>query len=136
MTTILLTLTIGTALAQKSEEAKIKELVTTFVKAGDTYDVVTLDSILDDNYSIVMNRLFGSKTVSVMNKTDYIANIASKTFGGDKRRLEFETITINNNTASVKVKLIGDKAKVVSILLLVQNETGEWFLVGDIPTFI
>lgn len=119
--------------AQKQETAKIMEVITAFSKAGDEYDYKSLDNYLDDNYRVIMNRLFGSKEVVVMPKAVYLAKIKSKEFGGDKRSLSFKDISINGSTASAEVSFVGSKMAFNSIILLAKDEKDAWKLISDVP---
>jgi ketosteroid isomerase-like protein len=118
---------------QENEEKSIKELITNFAKAADKSDAKELATYLDENYRIVMNRLFGSESVSIINKTDYLAKIETKEWGGDKRTVEVHSIVINGATASAHVTLKGEKATFISIFTLIKNAEGEWRLVSDTP---
>ncbi len=102
------------ASAQENEEKGIKTLITNFAKAADNNNVTELETYLDENYRIVMNRLFGSEAVSVISKADYLAKIESKEWGGDKRKVEVHSVTINGNTPSAHVTLKGEKATFIS----------------------
>ncbi len=131
---IMLITMIGTmSYAQKNEEKAIEKVITNFAKAADNNNVTELATYLDENYRIVMNRLFGSESVSIINKTDYLAKIESKEWGGDKRKVEVHSIVVNGNTASAHVSLQGEKATFISIFTLIKNADGEWLLVSDTP---
>jgi len=119
--------------AQKQEKAKIMEVITAFSKAGDEYDYESLDNYLDDNYRVIMNRLFGSKELAVIPKSVYLDKIKSKEFGGDKRSLTFKDITVNGSTASVEVSFVGSKMTFNSIILLAKDEKNTWKLISDLP---
>ena len=80
-----------------------------------------------------MNRLFGSEVVSVMNKTDYLAKIESKEYGGDKRQVEVKSILINGTTASVNVLFKGEKMTFNSIMIMVKDKNDDWKLISDTP---
>ena len=116
------------------EKKKITLLIKNFSKAGDDNSVEELDKLLDNNYRVVMNRLFGSNKVSVLSKEQYLNKIETKVFGGDKRTIEFEDIILNGSTAVAKVVFKGEKATFNSLMTLVQDETGRWKLVSDMPT--
>jgi ketosteroid isomerase-like protein len=122
--------------AQTQETKEIKQVITSFSSAGDRNDAVELEKHLDDNYRIVMNRLFGSKEVSIMPKSAYLEKIRSKEFGGDKREVVIENVLINGNTASAKITFTGAKMKVVSLIFLIKNEEGLWKIVCDLPTIV
>ena len=124
---------LGAGTAQASEVKAIKKTITAFAKAGDRNDAQALGKHLDANYRIVMNRMFGSKEVSVMPREVYLQKIKDKEFGGDKRKLTFEKIVINGPTASAKVVFKGSKMTFVSLITLVRNENGVWQLVNDTP---
>ncbi len=119
--------------AQKEDIQEIKKIIQQFSDAGDEQDFQTLDALLDDNYRIVMNRLFGSKEVSVMPKQAYLSKIKSKEFGGDKREVKIHEVLVNGNTATAKVTLKGQKATFISFLDLVKTENGAWKLISDTP---
>lgn len=133
MMLLILSLLAINAQGQNEPTKLITETITQFAKAGDTYDVQTLDKLLDNNYRVVMNRLFGSADVNIMDKTTYLSNISSKTFGGDTRTIDFQSIEITGNTAFVKVKLKGNKMTVISSMLLVEDQSGSWKIVSDMP---
>lgn len=132
ITTIALFLTLSST-AQSTDEGAIKETIVSFSKAGDMNDANKLATYLDDNYRIVMNRLFGSPEVSVMTKDVYLEKIRTKEYGGDDRKLVFESIVLNGSTASAKVSFIGSNMTFVSMLTLIKNGENEWKLVGDVP---
>lgn len=122
--------------AQDSEVEAIKSVISKFSAAGDANDSEKLATYLDDNYRIVMNQLFGSEVVTVMTKSIYIEKIASKEFGGDKRKVSFGTVFVNGNTANAIVTLRGEKMTTKSIMTLVKNSDGIWNLVSDMPVFL
>lgn len=124
---------VSMGMAQENETAKIKEVISAFSKAGDAQDYKSLDNYLDDNYRVVMNRLFGSQELSVMPKSTYLDKIKSKEFGGDKRSLTFKEITINGSTASAQVSFVGQKMTFNSIILLAKDEKDTWKLISDMP---
>ena len=132
----LLVATILPAQNTKNDMKEIKEVITAFAKAGDTNDTQKLDQYLDSNFRIVMNQLFGSKDVMIVDKSAYMTKIASKEWGGDQRELEFESITINGTSASAKVIMKGSKSTFSSLITLIKNSEGKWKLVGDAPVFI
>lgn len=120
--------------AQKSEVKRIKEVITAFSEAGDKNDGPALEKHLDDNYRVVMNRMFGSKSVATMDKSTYVENVESKVFGGDKRDLSIKKVLINGNVASALVTFKGTKMTVVSVLVLVKGANGVWKIVSDNPS--
>lgn len=119
--------------AQTSDEKAIKQTILEFSKAADTNDADKLATYLDDNFRIVMNRLFGSTEVSVMSKEVYLDKIKTKEFGGEKRKVEIESITLNGATASGKVSFVGTKMTFVSILTLIKDGNNQWKIVSDVP---
>ncbi len=121
---------------QMSDAQSIEKAIIGFSKAGDTYDTEALEKYLDPNYRIIMNQLFGSKELSIMSRNVYLEKIRTKVFGGDNRKLTFNAVLINSNTASVKVTMEGKKATFISILQLLKNSQGEWKLISDMPTVL
>lgn len=119
--------------AQQSDTKAIKTTIKTFALAGDKNDTNLMEQQLDANYRIVMNRLFGSKEVIIMNKKNYLEKIDNKEFGGDNRKLTFEELIINGNTAVAKVVMTGEKSTFHSLILLVKNANNSWKLISDTP---
>lgn len=121
------------ATAQGSEVNQVKETIKAFSKAGDFNDTRELENLLDENYRVVMNQLFGSKELTVIPRAVFLEKIGSKEWGGDSRDLTIEHVLINGNTASAKVTFKGEKMTFVSILILAKNKDGKWKLLSDIP---
>jgi len=88
---------------------------------------------LDNNYRIVMNRLFGSTEVSVISRDVYLEKIRMKEFGGDNRKVEIESIVQNGATASAKVSFIGSEMTFISILTLLKSGDDQWKLLSELP---
>ncbi len=126
-----------TAVAQKNDdETPIRKTIGQFTQAADTQDADALSAVLDANYRIVMNQLFGSTEVMIMDRATYLSKIKNKEFGGDKRELKIEQIILNGKTANAKVMLKGAKMTFVSLLQLVKTNDGAWKVISDMPTIL
>jgi hypothetical protein len=119
--------------AVPEEQEAVKQLILAFAEAGDRQDAVSLDQYLDENYRIVMNRLFGSSKVEVMPKAVYLDKIRKKEFGGDQRQVSVEEVLINGTSATARVRFSGQKMSFDSIMVLVKDAAGNWKLVSEIP---
>lgn len=60
------------AQAQSADEKLIRSAIKAFSEAGDRNNVPALETVLDSHYRVVMNRLFGSTSVSVMPREVYL----------------------------------------------------------------
>ena len=118
---------------QENEEKAIKEVITSFAKAGDKNDVEKLATFLDANYRIVMNRQFGGNGVSITDRDTYLEKIKSKEWGGGHREITISKTVINGVSASVLVVFKGSKISFTSLILLVKNSEGNWLLISDTP---
>lgn len=125
----------ATGKAQSSEVKAVKNTIIAFAAAGDRSDADKLSNYLDDHYRIVMNRLFGSKGVSIVSKSMYLEKIKAKEWGGDTRKLNIENVVVNGTTASAKVTFNGKKSSFISLITLVKNEQGQWKLIEEVPLF-
>lgn len=125
--------TVIASSAQTNETMNIEKVITEFSQAGDENNAEKLATYLDDNYRVVMNRLFGSKEVSILPKSEYLEKIKSKEYGGDKRVLTIDNVLINGTTASAKVTFKGTKMTFVSLIILIQDSEGDWKLISDVP---
>ena len=126
-------LSLNSVLAQRSDIKQIKETIKEFALAGDKNNAEQLDKLLDPNYRIVMNQLFGSDRVDIMPRAVYLEKIDSREFGGDHRQVTFGDILVNGTTASAQITLKGDKSTFISLLLLVKDVDGNWKIISDVP---
>lgn len=128
----LLALLTSSIMAQ-SENKAVEQTIAQFAKAADQSDAEALDKLLDNNFHIAMNRLFGSKTVVVLPKAVYLDKIRAKEFGGDTREVTIEEVLINGNTASAKITYAGANMTFTSLSTLVQDEDGQWKMLSEMP---
>ncbi len=136
MITLLMLTTVVVSRGQSQDIHSIEQTIYAFAKAGDDQDASTLQGVLDPNYRVVMNQLFGSTEVSILPRSVYLQKIRTKEFGGDKRSIEIQNIEVNGLCASARVKMTGAKLSTVSFIQLVRNAKGQWKLVEDIPTIL
>lgn len=125
-------MTLNVSQAQTEKEA-VKEAITQFVQAADHQDADQVASILHDDFRVVMNQLFGSNEVNFMNKIVYVQLIRDKKMGGDKRTIDFVSVDVVNQNASVKVLLKGKTMVFESLLHLIKTADGKWKLINDLP---
>lgn len=127
-------LSVATVYAQgKAESKKIQAAITQWAQAADLQNADAAGAFLDEKYSIVMNRLFGSKDVTTMDKATYLQMLRDKKLGGDPRVLKFKRITVVGTIASVQLEMTGKKLKFDSFIQLAQDAEGNWKLVSDVP---
>lgn len=133
MIAVLITVTSCSAASSREETKEIQQVIKAYSKAGDDNNSELLASHLDVNYRVIMNRLFGSDSVSIIPKEVYLSKIKSKEWGGDTRELSISNIDINGNTASARVLFSGQKMTFESILLMTLGKDGQWRIVCDMP---
>lgn len=133
---MVISLFTATGFSQQNNAQKIKETITAFAKAADQNDYTTISTYLDDNYRLVMNRLFGSNKVVVLTKSMYLEKIKTKAFGGDDRVVTIQDFIINGNTAVAKVILKGKKMVFSSLINLVMDDSNTWKLISDCPYIV
>jgi hypothetical protein len=136
MMTVFGTMVFSIAQGQETGVEEVKKTIMQFATAADYQDPIILEEVLDTNFRVVMNRLFGSEGVTIMPREVYLAKIKNKEFGGDKREVTISNVTINGNTANALVSFKGGKMTFVSTLLLVLTKEGKWRLVADLPNVI
>lgn len=128
----LLTMTINVMHAQ-SEKEEVKKVITQFVQAADLQDADQVATLLHEDFRVVMNQLFGSSDVSLMNKAVYVQLIRDKKMGGDLRAVDFVSVDVVNQNAAVKVLLKGKTMAFESLLHLIKTADGKWQLINDLP---
>ena len=124
------------ALGQKEEVSAVKKVIESYAQNGDAQNPEALNSLLDENFRVIMNRMFGSSEVSVMPKSVYLDKIRAKEFGGDQRKVSIEEVIINGETASAKVTFEGSKMSFVSLFQFVKNADGNWLIINELPRLI
>jgi hypothetical protein len=130
-------LTSTTIMAQnKNEETTITEVITKFVNAADQQNEKELEILLDSNFRLSLNQMFGNTGLIFIDKQTYLNKIKAKEFGGDKRQIKLERIIIVNNNASVKATFAGTKMTVITLLQLVKTNVGEWKILNDLPAIL
>lgn len=135
LTTIaVILITNSTIMAQeKKEEMNVKQTIISFAHAADVQDDKALELLLDDNFRLVLNQMFGNKGIAMVSKLDYLAKIKAKEFGGDKREVTILNLTVLGNNAGVQAIFKGSKFTVVTFLQLIKTNTGEWKIINDLP---
>lgn len=132
---MMLLFTIGFQAAdEKTDKKEIKASVTLFAKHADEQDVAAMDALLDDQFRTLINRLFGSNTLSFLGKPTYLQLLEDKKIGGDERKVIIHAIDITGNNASVKATFEGKKQSFTSYLLLAKTEAGAWKIATDMPS--
>lgn len=132
---LVLSLLSTLTLAQTPDaKKKVESAIANFAKAADDQNTKALNYLLDKNFRLIMNQMFGSTETVVMSREAYLDKIEKKEFGGEKRELKIEAILINGKNASAKVLFKGSKMTFVSLLQLAQDAEGNWKLVNDMPT--
>jgi hypothetical protein len=113
LTTItLLIITTSTIMAQqKKEEMNVKQTITNFANAADVQDDKALELLLDNNFRLVLNQMFGNKGIAIITKQDYLAKI----------------------NAAAQAIFKGIKFTVVTFLQLIKTSEGEWKIINDLP---
>ncbi len=139
MKVLLFLATFATSMASTSisgdTEAIIK-VVQSFSEAGDKQNSKQLAALTSPDYRIVMNQLFGSEEISIMDRDTYLKMIEDGKFGGDQRRVEIKSIVISGLNAVVEVDFLGKAMNVKSTLNLSKTAKGKWLITSDTPTVI
>jgi hypothetical protein len=129
-----LLITTSTIMAQqKKEEMNVMQTITNFANAADVQDDKALELLLDNNFRLVLNQLFGNKGIAIITKQDYLAKIKAKEFGGDKREVTILNLTLSGNNAAAQAIFKGSKFTVVTFLQLIKTSEGEWKIINDLP---
>lgn len=132
---ILILLSIMTHLetvAQKEKE-DVKNTITRFVEAADAQNAEELAEVLDEKFRLILNQLLGSSEVTAMDRQTYLQLMKDKKLGGDKRSIEFVSLEVMNQNASVRVKLKGSVLAFESFIQLIKTPEGKWKLINDLP---
>lgn len=111
----------------------VRDAVLQFIEAGDSRNVVALDSVLHPEFRVVANQLNGGSTTTVITRSDYLALIAAGKLGGDKRTVKIESLEVVQNNAAVKATITGTTMVFQSFYHVIRTEKGQWQLIQDLP---
>ena len=112
---------------------KISKAVHDFSSSADQRDIKNMDKILHKDYRAVVNRLFGSEEVSVMNKSLYLDLLKQEKIGGDSRSVEIQSIDVEENNAVVRATFTGKELIFTTFIQLVKDVEGNWLIISDLP---
>lgn len=133
---VLTLLAMTQTVAQTTDKQAVTAVVQQFATAADAQDTKAISLLLDDNFRVVVNRLFGSDKVAVLTKETYLAMMADKKLGGDKSEVQINSLEMQGNNAMVNTLFTGAKMKMQMFLHLVKNSEGEWKIVDDLPAIV
>ncbi len=115
-------------------EKEIKNVVETFVKAGEERNVPMYNDILHEDFRVIANRYPTSDKTSIISGAGYIALITKKVIGGTKYEVIFNNINIAEHSATVMVELKAEKGGQLVTFLLVQNQEDRWQIIANMAT--
>lgn len=118
---------------QATDLAQIQAVVREFSAAGDQQNTARLDKILHPQYRAIVNRLFGSPDLSLMDKALYLQLMSDKKIGGDTREVFLLQTDISGTTASVKAIFLGKILRFTTFISLVKLPDGTWQIIADMP---
>ena len=115
------------------QKSAIINAVQDFIKGGDERDTQKLDAILHADYRNLQSGFFEKKGVFNMDKQAYLSLIEQKVFGGTPREIQVELVDRAGAIAMVKVHLNRPDLRFVSFIMLIQDESEDWKVVGNYP---
>jgi Putative lumazine-binding len=118
------------------EEKTVKDVIVKFASAADERNDKILDEVLDNNFRLALNQMFGSKEVTTIDKQTYLSKIREKVFGGDRREVKIENIRLMKNNAIAMVTLKGTKMTIVTFLQMAKSNDGKWKILNDLPSIL
>ncbi|GAA3521547.1 hypothetical protein GCM10022393_39930 [Aquimarina addita] len=112
-------------------EKEIKNVIETFVKAGEERNVSMYNDILHEDFRVIANRYPTPDKISIISSEDYIALITKKVIGGSKYGIVYESIDIAEHSATVRIELKAKKGGQIVTFLLIQNNENKWLIIAD-----
>ena len=129
-----LSLSTGTFTDEEVKDLeKLAQTIHQFSESVDTRNVKATDKVLHHGFRAVVNRLFGSEEVSIMDKTLYLNLLKEGKIGGDKRTVKIHSINMEGNNAVVKVEFDGSALRFQSFMQMVKDTAGNWTIISDMP---
>lgn len=117
--------------------ADIVELIDSFQQGMAGRNLEIMEAILHPEYRAIVNRMQGQTGTTVISRADYLTLMAAHKIGGLTYKTQINQITVSGHTAMADVLFRSDDAlDMHKFLFLVQDDKGNWQLVGDLPIFI
>lgn len=110
----------------------IKQVITDFVKGGDTGNVTLLNSVLHNDFTVASNNFMGTEGITIINKKEYLSKIKSGEFGGIPRKFHIENIDQNESIASVKLRIESSEFDFMSYNSVVLDTDQNWKIIHNL----
>lgn len=115
-------------------EKEIKNVIETFVKAGEERNIPMYNAILHEDFRVIANRYPTPEKTSIIPAAGYIALLAKKVIGGTKYEVIYNKIDITEHSATVIAELKAEEGGQFVTFLLVQNQENKWQIIADMAT--
>ena len=135
-TILLMIISLTSAMSQTNEQNAIEETIRNFAKSADIRNDKMLEELLDVNFRLALNQLFGSKDLVIVDKQTYLNKIRANEFGGDSRTVTIEHVFILGNNAMARATFKGNKMSIETFLQLIKTKEGKWKIIHDLPSII
>jgi Putative lumazine-binding len=112
---------------------RLEGAVKTFCQAADVQDVAAMDKVLHPLYRAMLNRVFGSNELQIIDKTTYLELLKTKKIGGDARDIRILYLDVEGDNALVKALFTGKTLRFVTYLSLVKLPDNSWQVAADMP---
>ncbi|MEM9887118.1 MAG: nuclear transport factor 2 family protein [Bacteroidota bacterium] len=111
----------------------IIQAVELFSDSADKRNVKAMETIMHADFRAIVNRVFGSAEVSIMDKSLYLDLLKQGKLGGEEREVTIESIHLEGHNALVKATLEGKELRFITFMQLVKATSGEWKVISDMP---
>lgn len=113
-----------------NSEARLREKIGAFYRAGDNRDTTAIAGILDANFRLLA--YFGdAQSATQMDKAGYTAALTAGKIGGIPREKKIVSLEVHGNHAICRTKASSAKLSFDTYMQWVFSE-GEWRLVNDL----
>lgn len=121
-------------LPKSTDTEQVVQAVESFAKSADKQDVKQMDTLMHTDFRAIVNRLFGSEEVAIMDKAVYLDLLQQGKIGGDERTVTIQSIHFEGHNALVKATFTGKELIFHTFIQLVQEASGAWKVISDMPT--
>lgn len=120
----------GLTASAAGTDPELTAVTQSFCTAGDQQDASAMEKLLHPDFRTLFT--FGQAgEAAQLPRDQYIEMIRAKKFGGDARTVQIKsTERVSDNVAYVKASLVGKKATLHSLLILVRHQ-GHWRIYQD-----
>ena len=111
----------------------VTAVVEQFADAVETRDLAALEPLLHPEFRVMATRYPTPDKTSILPRAGYLDLLSTAKIGGDAYTVDYQTVDVTAQNATVLAKFDSPKHLMTLTLLLTQTDAGNWQIISDFP---